>query len=369
MISLVDLLSGCVANETAQFLSNLDQASKAVVGHTENGDDKIGPACKVKLYDLTRGMPQRIEGQFRRHWGFGPAVWNLYFRERINLGVSMCVKSTCDASRPNKSVDEDAAMAAGIRMEKLDKGAYLDRGKRRKIDGDFSKLMYAEHLAALQRKLLCDFRFRCQSIPGTQEIRKNICHLGFWGGVVYGNDIFMTISPGERHNYLAIRLSRYRKNDPFMCADTDAAREQFPWASKDQPSLQASPEDEFNVDIPGYDLRRLLLAQDPLCAANAFFVQVRVILATVLGIRMCPHCPHCYRTGNPCQDALGSSAELMGGLAGRADALFGAVECQKSNGSLHYHFFAFVQRLHQFASMKEIAQCLEAKLVEAKDLK
>ena len=38
-----------------------------------------GPACKVKLFDITRGLPQRIEGQFRRHWGFAPALWNLYF--------------------------------------------------------------------------------------------------------------------------------------------------------------------------------------------------------------------------------------------------------------------------------------------------
>ena len=59
----------------------------------------------------------------------------------------------------------------------------------------------------------------------------------------------------------------------------------------------------------------------------------------------------------------------MGGLAGRADALFGAVECQKSNGSLHFHFFTFVQRLHQFATMKEIAEMLEGKLVEAIELK
>ena len=27
----------------------------------------MGPACKVKLFDLTRGLPQRIEGQYRRH--------------------------------------------------------------------------------------------------------------------------------------------------------------------------------------------------------------------------------------------------------------------------------------------------------------
>ena len=66
---------------------------------------------------------------------------------------------------------------------------------------------------------------------------------------------------------------------------------------------------------------------------------------------------------------MGSNAELMGGLAGRADALFGAVECQKSNGSLHFHFFAFVQRVHQYATMKEIAELLEEKLVDAADLK
>ena len=62
-------------------------------------------------------------------------------------------------------------------------------------------------------------------MPGTQEIRTKIGHLGFWAGVVYGNGIFMTISPGERHNYLAIRLSRFRKDDPFATkastVDTD----------------------------------------------------------------------------------------------------------------------------------------------------
>ena len=59
----------------------------------------------------------------------------------------------------------------------------------------------------------------------------------------------------------------------------------------------------------------------------------------------------------------------MGGIAGRADAIFGAVECQKSNGSLHFHFFQYIQRLHQFASMKEIASILKEKLVSAVELK
>ena len=77
------------------------------------------------------------------------------------------------------------------------------------------------------------------------------------------------------------------------------------------------------------------------------------VLATVLVLRMCPKCPHCL-----CTDALGSNAELMGALAGRADAMFGAIEAKKSTGTLHYHFFLFVQRLQQYASMQDNADAL-----------
>ena len=145
---------------------------------------------------------------------------------------------------------------------------------------------------------------------------------------------FCSVSPGERHNYLAIRLSRYRQDDPFVAGDSRRQR----WARKDSPSLEPSPDDSFGVEIPGYDMRRLLLAEDPLAASNAFFVQIRTVLATMLGVRMCPRCPHCSQSETPCQDALGSNAEVMGGTAGRVDALFGAVEAQKTTGGLHYHF-------------------------------
>ena len=107
-------------------------------------------------------------------------------------------------------------MAAAALVQKLEHGSYLHQGKRRKINCDFTKLLFAEHLTDLQRRLLADFRFRCRAIPGTQEIRTKIGRIGVWASVVYGNGIFMTVSPGERHNYLAIRLSRYRVFDPYM---------------------------------------------------------------------------------------------------------------------------------------------------------
>ena len=60
----------------------------------------------------------------------------------------------------------------------------------------------------------------------------------------------------------------YRGHDPFA----DAIHR--PWIGKDAPSLEPKITDRFDVDIPGYDLRKLWMAEDPLAAVNAFFVQI-----------------------------------------------------------------------------------------------
>ena len=133
--------------------------------------DRVGPSCRVLLFDLTKSLPQRIEGQYRRHWGLATGIWNLYFREKINLGISLTMKHKVDVAAPQDAKEEDASMAAEALFKKLEHGYYLDKGKRRKMNGDFSKLLFAEHIIPLQRKLLSDFRFRCQAVPSTQEIR------------------------------------------------------------------------------------------------------------------------------------------------------------------------------------------------------
>ena len=247
-------------------------------------------ASQVLLFDLARSLPQRIEGQYRRHWAFVPGLWNLYFREQVNTGVSLSTQTRGAASNPCDDVEQDAALAAAQIYEKLHTGTYKTQtGRRRKIDGDVSKLLYAEGLTQQQRRILSDFNFRTRSLPGTQGIRTKIYHTCFWGQVVYGNGIFMTISPGERHNYLAIKLSRYRGQDPFiLCSDTSAERA---WIGPDAPSLMPLSDDVFEIHVPGHDLRKPIQSRDPLACVNAFQVQVRVILATLLGLRTCPPFP------------------------------------------------------------------------------
>ena len=185
---------------------------------------------------------------------------------------------------------------------------------------------------------------------------------------MYGQGIFMTISPGERHNYLALRLSRYRRRDQFIThGDT---RGEADWIGTDKPSLRATDDDIFEIEVPGYDLRRLIQARDPLACANAFS-QCKFVVCSrrFLGCACAHLCPHCCESGNPCSDVWGSNGELMGGFAGRGDALAGAVECQKFTGALHSHFWYFGQRMHQFSSLEEIGESLSKGLVAANDLK
>ena len=124
--------------------------------------------------------------------------------------MSLSTATHASTEAPAAPEEQDAGVAAASLYDKLVSGVYVDnQGKRRKIDGDTSKLMYAVGTTPLQRRLLADFRFRTRLVPGTQEIRSKIGHIGLWASVVYGNGIFMAVSPGERHNDLAIRLSRY----------------------------------------------------------------------------------------------------------------------------------------------------------------
>ena len=72
----------------------------------------IGPACTVRGFDITRRSPKHIEGQFQRHWGFVPALWNLCFREHVNLGISLSVKNRQLSLGTDENKEQDAAMAA-----------------------------------------------------------------------------------------------------------------------------------------------------------------------------------------------------------------------------------------------------------------
>ncbi len=91
----------------------------------------------------------------------------------------------------------------------------------------------------------------------------------------------------------------YRINDPYT---THMSEEERKCIGQDAPSLSPAHE-SVEVEVPCYDLRRTILAKDPLCASNAFRTQVLSVLAPFHGLRMCLICPHCSESATPCMDA------------------------------------------------------------------
>ena len=210
-----------------------------------------------------------------------------------------------------------------------------------------------------------NYLFMSGRLSGTRQARRGILHVVFSSCVAYGTPVFLTITPSERHGGQVWRLSRYRRNDPAM---QHVVGDDFKkWIGYDQPSLFT--DEAAEIDLPDYDTRREMSAKDPLACVYGFRVMAEVVMPSLMGMRMCPQCPDCVLSKKPCMDRFGSNATAIGGSAGRGDALVGAVEAQKAEGVLHVHAFIFIQMVHQFCTLEEIAAKLRAGLLTATAMK
>ncbi len=143
-------------------------------------------------------------------------------------------------------------------------------------------------------------------------------------------------------------------------------------AAADSPSLETVARDwadgndcEYaEVSLPEYALRRQAISNDILCCVEAFLVLVKVVLAILLGIRMCPKCPHCNANGSqyPCQDQFGSNMDPFGGIFGGSDGLGGGVETQRG-ATLHIHLIAYIISAFQHTPLSRISEMIEEKLL------
>jgi hypothetical protein len=148
------------------------------------------------------------------------------------------------------------------------------------MNNDVGKLMFAENITSTQKALLADMKFRTRSVSGTLEITHKIGRTGFWASVVYGNGIFMRISPGERHNYLASRLSRYCSADMYVTHAS--AKEERARIGADRSNLEPFAKHVFDVHVPGYDVR--IQFKRKTCVAAPTHASCRYVLCPQLSL-------------------------------------------------------------------------------------
>ena len=316
-------------------------------------------------------MVRQPSAQIKWDWTLFPAVQSLNFISNVNMssGIGITRQQLQGYQEPDHTETAHRSLLKVYRL--LHDGHYMNPdGTKSLINGDIRKLPYAIGLTDRQRSMVRQFVYTTESIAGTRQVRRRIGDLMNSACVVYGLPIFCTLTPSERHNGLALRLMRYRRNDPAVDPTiNNLASDMRDFIREDYPSMQSSNCEEAWVDIPEYELRKVFMAKDALCAVDAFAVDIKCRLATLFGMRMCPDCPRCTETANPCMDQFGSCAEPLGGILGRPDGLVGSVEAQKTEGVLHTHFHIFVQIAWQFKTLHEIASMIEKKLLNPSQLK
>ena len=191
--------------------------------------------------------------------------------------------------------------------------------------------------------------------------------------VAKGQPILITFSPNERHNMIMIRLSRTRSSDPLAKHKSKQGELHRHYGKLDEPSSLCDVEELGGVSvgqlmsmIPTPDERRSILAKDPLASVYGFRMLCKLALKALFGVRACSKCPECNCSPEGgCVDIFSNVANAEGGSFGLMEAYFGSIEHQKED-SQHLHMFGWVQCMHQYKTLYEIAAMIrnDNKLLE-----
>ena len=252
-------------------------------------------------------------------------------------------------------------------LERLQQTFTTANGKTMHVRGDFTKLCMMPDLNARQRKMLHSLEMTGRMIPGTQEVRNLMGKYMTGCCVRYGVPFMCTLSPSVYHSMLVFHLHRGLEADPIYLRDTDLKR----WISMDKPTLATYHDEDGKVsscgifvpldglDVPSFNQRQKIIAQDPLASVDGFRTMVQLVLRTMFGVRVCSDCP--ARSGKcACQDRFGSVSNVDGGVFGMVEAYAASIEAQLA-GWLHTHILIYLSWIFQHMTMIEIAKMLIAR--------
>ena len=186
-----------------------------------------------------RTLPARVEANVRGSWPLVPAVRNLTLKRDALFGDEAACRHAVDRSRAGNVHAAELIEAATNLYKKLQDGHWWDGKKKRRINGDVSKLALATDLTEMERNLIKDLVFLQKKHAGTQQVRLMIGHALFGARVEFGDPFFVTISQSSRHSATAIRLSRFRQCDPAMGTSLNDRSGFSTWSSAKRPRIFA----------------------------------------------------------------------------------------------------------------------------------
>jgi len=166
-----------------------------------------------------KNLARRIEVQIAGDWSVVPAAHNLTMRYNSLKHSYLSCRRNCPPDRPLAENASILIKAVEKVFESLHKGVYEAHGSKRPINGDITKLKYADGIDNEERQLVDSYNLVTRKVAGSQTLRPRIGHCMFGYRVNHGEGTFYTFSPSTRHSSLLHRLQRARENDSSLHGD------------------------------------------------------------------------------------------------------------------------------------------------------
>jgi hypothetical protein len=168
------------------------------------------------VQEFTAGFARRVEAQCRTDWTALPIIRSVAykFQAEHTMGVIAPFYGKKDSATNTSAIDYVKALQN--LYHHLHNG-FTGKGVHRvPIAGDTTRLPYADGWKPLEKRLALAQNFLAKNLPGSQQLRRLMGHSQFGARVVYGDCIFFTLLPNEQHDAWVLRLSRFRRNDPYV---------------------------------------------------------------------------------------------------------------------------------------------------------
>ena len=180
-------------------------------------DPRFPTAPLVTAAKFTSAFARRCESQCRTDWNALPIMRSVNFRYAVETGNTMVTVPLWykKGSATQLSGTECAQMIKKL-CETLWNGHIKYGPIKVPINGDTTRLHLAEGLSKAEKLLAKRVGYMAMHFPGTQSVRILMGHRHWGARVNYGDCLFFTISPNEKHSAFVLRLSRFRANDPYI---------------------------------------------------------------------------------------------------------------------------------------------------------
>ena len=178
---------------------------------------ELGEAPWVAPWKWLAGFARRCEAQCRQAWDALPIMRSVIWKYVVETGGTKCaVPFKGAAGEVTEFKAKDWIRMAQKLCDTLWKGHVRYGNVKVPLNGDTTRLSQAEGLTKREKAMARQIAYKAQHMPGTQALRQVMGH-DHWGArVTYGDCLFFTISPNEKQSAWVLKLSRYRKNDPFI---------------------------------------------------------------------------------------------------------------------------------------------------------